>query len=84
MPEPTGYLESEKKYREYAEAATRRSLELGQMLKEPSPMERAEKGWAEYLKRREPELREEYETRYPWGMYGRPSLYQPRIRTISF
>ena len=84
MPQPTGYLEAGQKAKELEKESLKRRLKFREMLKELSPMEKAELGWAEYLKRREPELREEYETRYPWGMYGRPWAYQPRIRTVGF
>jgi len=43
-----------------------------------------EKTWAERLRERKPELREEYATRYPFGMGARPWAYQPRIQTVGF
>ena len=46
--------------------------------------EKAEKTWAEYLKRKTPELREEYATKYPYGMGGRPWAFAPRIKTVGF
>ena len=84
MPEPTGYLEAELKVPEYARESTKRLARFKKMLRGPSPMERYEKSWAEYLRGREPELREEYETRYPYGLGGRPGAYQPAIRTVGF
>lgn len=45
---------------------------------------RVEKTWAEYLKKRKPELREEYATRYPFGVGGRPWAFAPRIQTVKF
>jgi len=43
---------------------------------------RVEETWAEYLKT--PRFREEYATRYPFGMGGKPWAYQPRIQTVAF
>jgi len=43
---------------------------------------RAEETWTEYLK--SPRFGEEYATRYPFGMGGRPWAYQPRIQTVAF
>ena len=42
------------------------------------------KRWAEYLKKREPELEEEYKERFPYGIGGRPWAFQPKIKTVSF
>jgi len=46
--------------------------------------ERVEKGWADYLKRETPKLREEYATRYPQGFEAEPRAYQPAIKTVKF
>lgn len=43
-----------------------------------------EKTWAEILRKRKPELREEYATRYPYGIEGRPWAMAPRIQTVGF
>ena len=43
---------------------------------------KVEESWAEYLKT--PRFREEYATRFPFGMGGRPWAYQPRIQTVAF
>ena len=42
------------------------------------------KRWAEYLKKRKPELKEEYATRYPYGIGGRPWAFQQKIKTVDF
>ena len=42
------------------------------------------KRWSEYLKKRKPELKEEYAERYPYGIGGRPWAFQPKIKTVSF
>jgi len=46
--------------------------------------EQIEETWAETLRKRRPELREEYATRYPFGMGGRPWAFAPRIQTVGF
>ena len=61
------------------------SRELGRfratlLSKEPLPGKR----WSEYLKKREPELEEEYKERFPYGIGGRPWAFQPKIRTVDF
>lgn len=43
-----------------------------------------EETWAERLRKRKPELREEYATRYPYGMGARPWAMAPRIQTVGF
>lgn len=42
------------------------------------------KTWPEYLRKRQPELRGEYATRYPFGQYGRSGAFAPRIQTVGF
>jgi len=47
--------------------------------------QRTEKGWAEYLRTQTPKLREEYATRYPYGMGAKPTwALQPKVKTVSF
>jgi len=46
--------------------------------------ERKPKAWAEYLKRRGPELREEWYTKTPWERGERPSAFAPRVTTVRF
>ncbi len=46
--------------------------------------EEAEKGWAEHLEMRRPQLREEWWGRTPWERGERPSVYQPGIRTVQW
>ncbi len=43
-----------------------------------------EQSWAERLRRRTPELREEYATRFPFGSERYPSRFAPRITTVGF
>ncbi len=43
-----------------------------------------EQQWAEVLKRRTPQLREEFATRFPFGPQGRPERFAPRIQTVGF
>jgi len=44
----------------------------------------SEAGWAEFLKKRQPVLKEEYAKQYPFGAQGRPWAYQPAIKTVGF
>lgn len=46
--------------------------------------ERVEKTWAEYLKKRKPEFREEWYGLSPWERGERPGVYAPRIQTVGF
>ncbi len=43
-----------------------------------------EQQWAEVLKRRTPQLREEFATRFPFGPQGRPERFAPPIQTVGF
>ncbi len=45
---------------------------------------RTEKGWAEYLKKRKPEIREEWYGMTPYQRGERPSAFAPRIQTVKF
>ena len=46
--------------------------------------EEVEAGWAEWLKKKTPELKEEYQTKYPYGIQGRPWAFSPRVQTVQF
>ena len=46
--------------------------------------ERTEKGWAEYLKRKKPEIKEQYYKQTPYERGERPSAFAPRIQTVGF
>ena len=52
----------------------------------PGEVERRieEKLWPEYLETAEAGWREKYATRYPYGEYGRPWAYAPRVKTVGF
>lgn len=43
-----------------------------------------EKTWTEYLKKKKPEIKEEYYKMSPYERGERPSAYQPRIQTVKF
>ncbi len=45
---------------------------------------KVEMAWAERLRKRVPELEEEFATRFPFGRGGIPSAFQPRIQTVGF
>lgn len=52
---------------------------------EPEEAEKEiEESWAEILRKRKPELREEYAAAYPFGVGARPWAMAPRIQTVRF
>jgi len=46
--------------------------------------QRSEKSWREYLKRRKPEIREQFWKLSPYERGERPSVFAPRITTVRF
>lgn len=52
--------------------------------REGMPAERAEASWVEWLKKRTPELREQWQRLSPYQRGERPSVYAPRIRTVKW
>ena len=46
------------------------------------PALRAERSWAEFLKKRIPELEQEYANLYPFGRGGQPGKFAPPIRMV--
>ena len=69
------------KHKKARSRAHRRVKSFQELLAE-SPTQQAEQGWADYLRKRVPELKQEYAGLYPWGKGGQPEQFAPMIRTV--